>query len=45
MDVVLSISHAVAKGALANLENGPVHYAGPVNFAVATASRSLDRPA
>lgn len=36
---------AVAKGALANLGNGPVHYAGPVNFAVATASRFFSRRA
>jgi short-subunit dehydrogenase len=35
----------VARGALANLGNGPVHYAGPVNFAVATASRFFSRRA
>lgn len=33
----------VAKGALANLANGPVHYAGPVNSAVAFATRFLPR--
>lgn len=33
----------VARGALANLRNGPVHYAGPVNSAVAFAGRFLSR--
>ena len=35
----------VARGAIANLGNGPVHYAGPVNFAVAAATRFVSRRA
>lgn len=35
----------VAAGGLANLRNGPVHYAGPVNTLVATATRFVGRRA
>ena len=35
----------VARGAIANLANGPVYIAGPVNLAVATSMRMLSRRA
>lgn len=35
----------VARGGLANLRNGPVYYAGPINRTVATATRLLSRRA
>ena len=35
----------VARGAIANIANGPVHIAGPVNLAVATSMRMLSRRA
>jgi short-subunit dehydrogenase len=33
----------VAKGALASMRKGPVHYAGPVNQALATTMKFLPR--
>lgn len=36
---------SVARGALANLRNGPVHYAGPLNTFIASATRMVGRRA